>query len=145
MEEARCHLAMSDVFSRAKRSEVMSKIRSRGNRATELRLVSLMRRGAIHGWRRHLPIFGRPDFVFKSMRVAVFVDGCFWHCCPRCSSKPKSNAAFWSEKLAANGRRDRLVARKLRHAGWKVIRIWEHEFDTAPEGILRRISSALGS
>lgn len=136
---------MADVFTKAKRSEVMSKIRSRGNVATELRLATLMRRGSIHGWRRHLPIFGRPDFVFKRQRVAVFVDGCFWHCCPMCSNKPKNNAAFWSAKLAANKRRDRLVAGRLRRVGWKVIRIWEHEFDTAPKGVLRRIRAALGN
>lgn len=136
---------MADVFTKAKRSEVMSKIRSRGNLATELRLASLLRRESIHGWRRHLPIFGHPDFVFRTQRVAVFVDGCFWHCCPRCSNTPKNNAAFWSVKLAANRRRDKRVARRLRRIGWKVVRIWEHEFDTAPEGVLRRVKAALAS
>lgn len=134
---------MSDVFTKKKRSEVMSKIRSRGNIATEIRLVSLMRRGAIHGWRRHQQIFGRPDFVFKRQRVAVFVDGCFWHCCPKCSNQPKSNAEFWSRKLTANRRRDRFVGKTLRRAGWKVLRIWEHEFDSVPEDIMRRLRAMI--
>ena len=66
---------MPDVFTPAKRSEVMSRIRSRGNRATELALVKLMRAEGITGWRRQWPLHGKPDFVFPKARVAVFVDG----------------------------------------------------------------------
>ena len=69
----------------------------------------------------------RPDFVFRQGRVALFVDGCFWHACPVHATKPRGNAAFWREKLARNQARDRLVTRMLRTKGWKVIRIWEHE------------------
>ena len=66
---------MPDVFTKAKRSEVMSRIRSRGNRATELRLIALMREHGITGWRRNVPLFGKPDFVFRAAKLAVFVDG----------------------------------------------------------------------
>ena len=128
---------MPDVFTKAKRSAVMARIRSRGNRATELALVRLFRALGITGWRRHLPIrnseFGiqnfqvRPDFVFPKLRLAVFVDGCFWHGCPQHATQPKGNAAFWRKKFAANQARDRLVTRVLRRAGWRVLRIWEHE------------------
>ena len=68
----------------------------------------------------------RPDFVFRAARLAVFVDGCFWHGCPRHGTRPKGNAAFWRRKFAANRARDRRVNRALRRAGWRVLRIWEH-------------------
>jgi DNA mismatch endonuclease (patch repair protein) len=78
-----------DVFTQKKRSEVMSRIRGKGNEKTEVRLAKLMRKAGIRGWRRHLPIPGRPDFSFRQQKVAVFVDGCFWHGCPRCFRLPK--------------------------------------------------------
>jgi DNA mismatch endonuclease (patch repair protein) len=105
----------------------MSRVRGRGNRCTELALLGLFRRHGITGWRRHQPVFGKPDFVFPKLKVAVFVDGCFWHGCPKHSSMPRNNRPFWMKKLAANKARDRLVNRTLRRAGWRVVRIWEHE------------------
>jgi DNA mismatch endonuclease (patch repair protein) len=69
----------------------------------------------------------RPDLVFASKKVCVFVDGCFWHRCPIHGSQPKSNAAYWEEKLAKNVARDRRADKALRAAGWKVVRCWEHE------------------
>ena len=164
-----------DAFTKAKRSEVMSRIRSRGNRDTELALARLLRAHKISGWRRHVrvaveqsslrsapprsrwlsverkrtpalsparrggctfwpstlnsqpPLTVRPDFVFPKSRTAIFVDGCFWHGCPRHATKPANNRAFWEKKLAGNKTRDRRVNRTLRRAGWKVVRIWEHE------------------
>lgn len=129
---------MSDVFSKAKRSEVMARIRSRGNRDTELRLIALMREHGITGWRRQRTLRmsesgcrkGKAfavnvDFVFPKQRVAVFVDGCFWHGCPRHATMPATRAAWWAAKLARNRTRDRLVTRTLRKAGWRVVRIWE--------------------
>ena len=118
---------MADVFTKAKRSDVMSRIRGRGNKDTELALMRVFRAPCITGWRRHQPVFGKPDFVFPKRRVAVFVDGCFWHGCPQHATKPRNNAAFWRKKFAANTRRDRLVTRTLRNGGWRVLRIWEHE------------------
>ena len=113
------------MSSQAKRSAVMSLIRSRGNRATELRLIALMREHGITGWRRNAPVFGKPDFVFRRERVAVFVDGCFWHGCPRHATKPATRAAWWAAKLKRNAQRDRAVTRVLRASGWTVVRIWE--------------------
>ena len=85
---------MTDVFTKAKRSAVMALIRSRGNRATELRLIALMHERGITGWRHHALVFGKPDFVFRRERVAVFVDGCFWHGCPRTRRCPRTTARF---------------------------------------------------
>lgn len=123
---------MADIFTPEKRSEVMSQIRSFGNQGTELKLVMLLKEAHITGWRRHVSVSVRktglkvrPDFVFRRQRVAVFVDGCFWHGCPRHGTRPQQNAAFWEAKITRNQARDRKVVRELRDAGWTVLRIWE--------------------
>ena len=120
-------MGATDVFTPEKRSAVMARIRGTGNKDTELRLIILMRAARITGWRRNSTLTGKPDFVFPKLRVAVFVDGCFWHGCPIHGTKPKQNAEFWLTKIARNQARDRLVNRTLRKAGWRVLRIWEHE------------------
>ncbi|MCC7349385.1 MAG: DNA mismatch endonuclease Vsr [Phycisphaerales bacterium] len=109
----------------------MAAIRSRGNRGTELSMVALLLHHKITGWRRHPPLFGKPDFVFRTQRVVLFVDGCFWHGCPQHATQPANNQEFWQNKLAGNKRRDRLVNRTLRKKGWRVMRIWEHDL-TSP-------------
>jgi DNA mismatch endonuclease (patch repair protein) len=135
---------MSDVFTKAKRSEVMSRIRSRGNKDTELALAKLLRRNKITGWRRNQPVFGKPDFVFPKLKLAIFVDGCFWHGCPQHATKPKNNRAFWQQKLSANKKRDRVVTQTLRKLGWQVLRIWEHELARKNEArLIRRIQRVL--
>ena len=118
---------MADVFSKAKRSEVMSRIRPHGNKGTELALIALFREYGLTGWRRRQPVFGKPDFVVRKNKVALFVDGCFWHGCPQHGTQPKTNAAFWSKKIGGNRARDRVVNSTLRASGWKVVRVWEHE------------------
>ena len=118
---------MADIFTKAKRSDVMSLIRGSGNKGTELRLMGVFRAHDIRGWRRKAAVFGKPDFVFPKQKLAVFVDGCFWHGCPIHATQPKTNAKFWREKIARNQARDRLVTRTLRRAGWRVLRVWEHE------------------
>jgi DNA mismatch endonuclease (patch repair protein) len=129
-----------DVFNKKKRSEVMSRIRSRGNKNTELALAKLFRRNKIIGWRRNQKIFGKPDFVFPKIRLALFVDGCFWHVCPKHGTQPKGNRAFWKNKFARNKARDVLVTRALRRANWRVLRMWEHELAKKNEArLLRRI------
>ena len=123
----------------------MSRIRSAGNRDTELRLIAIFRAHAITGWLRHRPVFGKPDFVFPKLKLAVFVDGCFWHGCPRHFIQPRNHAAFWRKKIAANRARDRLVTRTLRAMGWTVLRIWEHELTKRNERrLLGRLRMAMG-
>lgn len=133
---------MSDVFTPKKRSEVMSKIRGKGNKSTELLLASIMRKHHITGWRRNQPVFGKPDFVFRKQKVAIFVDGCFWHCCPQHSNTPKNNREFWEKKLNGNKERDRLVTKTLHEKGWSVVRIWEHELKE-PDTVADKIKTAL--
>ena len=122
----------------------MSRIRGRGNRDTELALAKLFRRHRIAGWRRNQKIFGKPDFVFPKLRLSIFVDGCFWQGCPKHATKPKNNRAFWRQKFSQNKHCDVLVTRTLRRAGWRVLRVWEHELALKKQTrLLRRIQRAL--
>ena len=132
---------MSDVFTKSKRSEVMSRIRGSGNKSTEIALIKIFRENGITGWRRNHPLFGKPDFVFPKSRVVVFVDGCFWHGCPSHGNMPKNNRKFWEKKILANRKRDQKVNRTLRSAGWSVQRIWEHDI-IKPEKCARKILRA---
>jgi DNA mismatch endonuclease (patch repair protein) len=120
---------MPDVFTKQKRSEVMSRIRGKGNKDTELTMTQILRTNHISGWRRNQAMLGKPDFVFPKQKIALFVDGCFWHGCPKPkhSNLPRNNQAFWERKLQANKDRDKFVNGQLRKAGWTVIRVWEHE------------------
>ena len=118
---------MPDIFTKEKRSQMMSQIRSRGNKETELKLASILRAHGITGWRRHQSLPGCPDFTFPRERVVIFVDGCFWHGCPKHGRKPASNQAYWLPKLNGNIARDRLHTKALRKTGWRVLRIWSHD------------------
>ena len=129
---------MPDVFTVTKRSEVMAAIRSRGNRSTELRLMDIFREMRIKGWRRNSPLIGKPDFVFPTLRVAVFVHGCFWHQCPIHGRIPKGNQVYWATKLACNHSRDREVSSSLRKRGWRVLILWEHDLTKLKRPILSR-------
>jgi DNA mismatch endonuclease (patch repair protein) len=135
---------MPDVFSKQERSYVMSTIRSSGNRSTELRLVVLMKREGITGWRRRYRLTGKPDFVFSKERLVIFVDGCFWHGCPRCRNIPATNKAYWVEKNERNRARDQLITRRLRDKGWTVLRIWEHSL-RIPQRVSNMIQRALAA
>ncbi|NBR86847.1 MAG: DNA mismatch endonuclease Vsr [Proteobacteria bacterium] len=132
---------MSKLFAGLTRSELMSRIRSRGNKRTELALLRLFRAHKITGWRRHQNIFGKPDFLFLKHKLAVFVDGCFWHGCRKCYRAPKSNCAFWRQKVERNRKRDLKVNRSLRTQGWKVVRFWECKLhdDAAVVKVLRKV------
>src|SRR5205085_8055871 len=93
----------------------------------ELALIEIFRAHRIIGWRRHLPLPGRPDFVFPKQRLVLFVDGCFWHGCPKHSRHVSKSGTFWMQKIQNNRTRDRRVKRQLSAGGWRVLRVWEHE------------------
>lgn len=126
------------------RSDLMSRISSYGNLTTEIRMAKLLRRAGLKGWRRHLALPGKPDFAWPAKKVALFVDGCFWHghTCKR-NLKPKTNAQKWQEKISRNKKHDNEVRRKLRSKGWKVIRIWECQLKKRPEVCIKRIEGLL--
>lgn len=133
---------MADVFSKSKRSSIMSKVKSCGNEATELRLMRIFGEFGISGWRRRVKVFGSPDFVFPAARLAVFVDGCFWHGCKKHGGIPGTNRAFWLNKLDRNKKRDRSVNRTLRELDWRILRIWQHEL-REPRKVARRVEQSL--
>jgi len=120
----------------------MAAIRSKGNKATELKLASILRAHGLKGWRRHCPLPGKPDFIFPKQRLAVFVDGCFWHGCRWHCRMPRDNRRYWREKISRNAARDRATTRLLRQTGWRVLRFWEHALPN-PENVVSRIASAL--
>jgi len=134
---------MPDVFTKAKRSEVMSRIRESRNKDTELALAKLLRAHGISGWRRNQSVFGKPDFAFPKLKFAIFVDGCFWHGCPKHATKPENNRVFWQRKLSANKRRDQTVNLVLRKMDWLVLRIWECDLARRPGVCIGRVQRAL--
>src|SRR6266513_1852866 len=133
---------MADWLSREQRSRNMASIRSKGNATTERAFLRLLREARICGWRRHLNLPGKPDFVFRSRHLAVFIDGCFWHGCPRCYRMPEDNRPYWRKKVLTNRIRDKRNARNLRIMGWKVLRFWEHSL-RAEKGRTNALSKLL--
>lgn len=130
---------MTDVFSRAKRSEVMRRVRATGS-GPEERVFQLARTCGARLRRNASNLPGAPDLVAPAARVAVFVHGCFWHqhACPRGARQPATNVEYWSAKLARNVRRDRRVARELRAQSWTVVTVWECQL-AHPERVRRRL------
>jgi DNA mismatch endonuclease (patch repair protein) len=122
------NLKRMDSLSKSERSLQMSRVRSKGNRSTEVRLRMELVRSGIKGWELHpRNVVGAPDFWFAAKGVAVFVDGCFWHGCKTCLRMPKGNRTYWEAKIARNIARDSEVTSALSRNGISVIRIWEHE------------------
>jgi DNA mismatch endonuclease (patch repair protein) len=85
----------------------------------------VLRQHGLRGYRKHWRVAGKPDFAWPGLRVALFVDGCFWHGCPRCKRIPSSNTEFWASRISGNKERDRRVSGSLRRDGWLVLRVWE--------------------
>lgn len=116
---------MADTFTKEQRSEIMRKVKSNRNKSTELKLIQFFKTHKITGWRRTFKLFGKPDFVFPKQRVAIFVDGCFWHGHDCRNTKPKDNKDYWQQKIERNKRRDNAVTQVLTDKNWGVIRLWE--------------------
>lgn len=132
-----------DNVSKKTRSRIMAAVRSRGNLTTEVLFGRLLRAAGVRGYRKHWPIQGRPDFAWPARKVALFVDGCFWHGCPKCKAMPTSNAKFWKTKIENNRARDQRVTRVLRREGWKVVRV--RECAVKKPSSVRRITAVLAS
>lgn len=126
-----------DVLSPSQRSNCMSRIRSRDTKPEISLRRALWGKGLRYRLKNRLP--GRPDIVFTNRRIAIFVDGCFWHRCPIHGRIPESNRDFWENKLRDNTRRDADVTQYLKSQGWEVIRIWEHEISDDLGNIVNRI------
>lgn len=131
------------TFGGLSRSDLMSRVPSKENKTTEIKLASLLRKNKISGWRRHFDVLGTPDFAWPKEKLAVFIDGCFWHghnCKKICI---RTNSAYWYDKIRKNRNRDRRVANELKRSRWKVVRIWECDLRKSPEKSIQRISQEL--
>jgi DNA mismatch endonuclease, patch repair protein len=124
----------------AQRSRTMGAVKGKGNVTTELRLKMALVRSGVSGFSLHansLP--GRPDFLFLRAKLAVFVDGCFWHGCKKCFHKVRSNTLYWSTKVKLNRERDSRTSKQLKKIGYQVLRIWEHDLAEDLNGAVLRI------
>ena len=125
-------------------SKRMKAIKSKGNKSTEARFRLMLVRARIRGWKVHPKgVVGKPDFYFPEDRLALFIDGCFWHGCPRCGHVPKANNPYWKAKIEGNQRRDQERTRTLEEQGTRVLRVWEHELALAPAEVVETIRGLL--
>ena len=118
---------MSDVFDKNSRSEIMRAVKSKDTKSTELVLISMFKENGITGWRHSYNVKGHPDFVFLDKRIAIFVDGCFWHGHDCRNTRPADHAEYWAKKRERNIQRDKEATKAFEDRGWTVIRIWECE------------------
>lgn len=127
------------------RSRAMAAVKGKHNRSTEIQFRMALVRDGVTGWVTHANLQGKPDIYFPKARVAIFLDGCFWHGCARCGHIPKTNPLFWATKISRNKNRDRRNSQLVKKAGIRVIRIWEHSLNDPPQlqRILRRIRAIL--
>ena len=127
---------MTDVFTKKKRSWVMSRIRGKETKMEKF-LAKEMKKAKIK-FKAYPNIYGRPDFLIRN-KLVVFVDGCFWHKCPKHYSGPKSRKKFWYPKIESNVKRDKKVSRKLKREGYTVLRFWEHDIEKRADYVINRL------
>lgn len=129
---------MVDNISKEKRSRIMASIKGK-NTKPELHMRKILwskgKRYRIHD----RTVFGTPDISNKSKKVAIFIDGCFWHGCPTCYVQPKSNTKYWETKISKNKQRRSDVRKKLSAEGWHILEFWEHDVMKEPVMIEREI------
>ena len=115
-----------DTFNKKKRSDIMRAVHSYGNKSTENAFRSALKHYHIKKWLSRPHMKYNPDFIFPNNRLAIFIDGCFWHGCRSHLRLPKTNISYWKNKIISNIKRDNLNRKELKKLGWKVIRVWEH-------------------
>jgi DNA mismatch endonuclease (patch repair protein) len=129
---------MTDVLTEAQRKYNMSRIR-RKNTGPEIKLRKLLWSQGIRGYRIHYNLPGKPDIVFIKKKIAIFIDGCFWHKCHVCFQEPETRKEFWMKKINSNVGRDLRNSRQLQGDGWTVLRFWEHEIRKTPDKVVEKI------
>jgi len=133
----------TDVLTPEQRKYYMSRIKGRDAKPEILLRKTLWSMGL--RYRLRSKIAGKPDLVFPGSHVAVFVDGCQWHCCPQHWVRPKSNTEFWDRKFDGNRHCDKLVNKHLNAQGWKVLRVWEHEVEWNCRTVALKIARIVSS
>jgi DNA mismatch endonuclease (patch repair protein) len=132
---------MVDIFSKEKRSSIMAKIRSKNTMPEKKLFLELRKLGMKYS--RHYKIYGTPDIAFPKEKMAVFIDGDFWHGYNWKVKKEIPPKGFWRQKITANINRDRKVKYQLSKLGWRTIRIWEHDIEKNPTACVKRIVQKL--
>ncbi len=133
---------MTDVLTKEQRSYNMSRIRTK-NTIPEKKLIYALKKAGIHGYRAHYPLFGKPDIVFPKKGIVIFLDGCFWHKCPKHYKEPETKRVFWMKKIIGNVKRDKIVSRKLSSQGYNVLRFWEHDIEKRLSYVIKKISAVV--
>ena len=133
---------MTDVLTQEQRKFNMSRIKGK-NTGPEVKLRKMLYAQGIRGYRIYCNLPGKPDIVFLKKKIAIFIDGCFWHKCPVCFQEPDTRKEFWMKKIQSNIERDKKVNELLQNDGWKVIRLWEHDVRKKPVEIVIKISEIL--
>lgn len=133
---------MADVLTKKQRSYNMSQIKSKDTKP-ELCLRKILLLSKIKNFRTNYVLPGKPDLVFAKNKLAIFIDGCFWHKCPKCFVKPATRSKFWEEKIKKNVSRDKEINKTIRGLGWKILRFWEHEINMNPGKVVKKIAKKL--
>jgi DNA mismatch endonuclease, patch repair protein len=133
---------MPDVLTQEQRKYNMSRIKGK-NTGPEVKLRKMLFAQGLRGYRVHYNLPGKPDIVFVKKKIAIFVDGCFWHKCPVDFQEPETRREFWMKKINSNIERDKRVDEQLQKDGWQVIRFWEHDIRKNPDEIVKKIFSDL--
>jgi DNA mismatch endonuclease (patch repair protein) len=133
---------MTDVLTKEQRSYNMSRILAK-NTKPEIVLRKLLSFNKIRGYRLHYGLSGKPDIVFPKYKIAIFIDGCFWHKCPKCFIEPQTRRKFWMDKISGNVARDKKVNKQLKKEGWKVLRFWEHLLRKTPNSVYKGVLKEL--
>jgi len=131
-----------DVFTQKKRSEIMSKIRSRNTQIEKFAFRELARRG-VYFQKYYKRVIGNPDIALPQKKKAIFIDGDFWHGYKFKTQKQRLPKKYWVNKIKSNIARDKKIDRELKKIGWKVLRVWEHEIEKNPEKMIKKISNFL--
>lgn len=126
-----------DTHTKKQRSYNMSQIK-RSNTKPEITFRKYVWSKGVRCYRVKNKIPGKPDLYFPSKKIAVFIDGCFWHKCPKCFIKPKSNNKYWDKKIERNTQRDKEIKRLLQNQNIHVIRIWEHQVNDELEKTFKK-------
>jgi DNA mismatch endonuclease, patch repair protein len=133
---------MADIFSQKKRSEIMSKVKSKDSKIeTEFR-KKIWRAGFRYS-KNTSKYFGKPDLALVKYKTVIFIDSCFWHGCKKHGSMPQTRISFWKTKIERNKQRDKEVNRHYKKIGWKAIRIWEHSLKKDFSKVVDKIENYL--
>lgn len=131
------YILMTDVHSKETRSYNMSQIRGKWTKQ-EILIHNILKGRKIKHM-MHPDIEGKPDILIKNSKTLIFLDGCFWHKCPRCFRQPETNREFWMNKIENNFKKDKEVTKKLKRKGWTILRLWEHEIRENLSECIKRI------